>query len=101
MTRAAFNFQGQKSVKYCAAHKEEGMENLKSKCCEVLCYFTAADDDSLLCCAVCVHQTYLAVGVSLIDLNFMKAGTKCSKVDSLRFILAVPSCLCLLCSNSL
>ena len=35
MTRAAFNFHGQKVVKFCAVHKEEGMENLKSKCCEV------------------------------------------------------------------
>lgn len=35
MTRAAFNFRGQKTVKYCAAHKKKGMENLKSKCCEV------------------------------------------------------------------
>ncbi|CAN0545330.1 unnamed protein product, partial [Ectocarpus sp. 8 AP-2014] len=34
LTRAAFNFRGEKVVKFCAAHKQEGMENLKSKCCE-------------------------------------------------------------------
>lgn len=60
MTRAAFNFQGQKIVKFCAVHKLEGMENLKSKCCEVLCGPTAVHRHFL---PVCVYCAVVCVGV--------------------------------------
>ena len=55
MTRAAFNFAGQKVVRFCAAHKLEGMQNLKSKCCEVCAL-----------CAVVAHKfdpLFLPVGI--------------------------------------